>query len=72
MGALTSRGELRDDHLVDQRDVGMDVFSGNAEDLSRRLNGASGLSLDVSDVQSNVCHGFRLPSLPNGRERYRP
>ena len=32
MGALASSGELGDDDLVDQRDAGLNFFSGEAED----------------------------------------
>ena len=44
MGALASSGELGDDDLVDQRDAGLNFFSGEAEDLSRGIDGAGGLA----------------------------
>ena len=51
MGALASSGELGDDDLVDQRDAGLNFFSGEAEDLSRGIDGAGGLALVIGDVQ---------------------
>ena len=47
--ALARGGELRDDDLVDQRDVGLDV-----EELGGQLDGAGLLALDVDDVDSAV------------------
>ena len=45
VGALARRGELRDDDLVDQRDVRLDV-----EDLGGQVGGAGLLALRVEDV----------------------
>ena len=53
VGALASRRELRDDDLVDQRDVGLHV-----EDLGGQLGRAGLLALGVDDVDSQrVSHG---------------
>lgn len=43
-------------NLVDQRDTGLDFFGGEAEDLSRSLNGSGCIALVIGNVQSNVCH----------------
>ena len=59
--ALTGGSQLGHDDLVDQRDVSLDLVGGVAEELGGRLNGASGLALAVSDVESNVCHDNQAP-----------
>ena len=63
VGALTRCGELGGDHLVDQRDVGLDVEQGLGE-----LDGAGLLALEVEDVNRGS-HLPRPPSLRCGRKR---
>ena len=47
MGALTGSSELSGNNLVNQRDVSLDVFSGNTEEFNRSLDGTGGLALGV-------------------------
>lgn len=61
MGALASSGELGDDDLVDQRDAGLNFFSGEAEDLSRGIDGAGGLALVIGDVQVTFAMIYQAP-----------
>src|SRR6185436_18319011 len=50
VGSLTGGGELGDDDLVDERDVGLHV-----EDLGRQLDGAGLLAGDVEDIERVSC-----------------
>lgn len=61
MGALTGSSELSGNNLVNQRDVSLDVFSGNTEEFNRSLDGTGGLALGVSDVQSKFAMVYQAP-----------
>ena len=62
--ALAGGGALRNDDLVDERNVGLHV-----EGLGGKLNGADLLALRVDDVKFGS-HGTRPPSLRCERKRY--
>ena len=56
VGALAGRGELRDDDLVDQRDVGLDV-----EDLGGQVGRAGLLALRRRRRRRSACHSWSRP-----------
>ena len=61
MGALTSSGALGHHNLVNQRNTGLDFFGGEAEDLSRSLDGSGCIALVIGNVQRTFAMIYQAP-----------